>query len=182
MKYSFFYVLFLSASMYLALPTISEAISNSVATIQQPLLSHPARPATSAHISQHLDPRPNTVGLALTTAGTNGVIHVWVPIGQRISPRDWPVLPSHPSTARIISLIINATPADTQELLQRVVCVVHPTKKLTHRKLHQTRKECSDLNGGLAVSFQKSDRTVDFTNQSGRWWIANAEVDSYECY
>lgn len=56
------------------------------------LLSH----SQPIHHTTAFDAAPNSVGLLLTSAGKQRVMHVWLPLGKRIETRKststWPIL------------------------------------------------------------------------------------------
>jgi hypothetical protein len=51
------------------------------------------------HRTSHFDAAPNSIGLLLTSAGEQEVMHVWLPLGKRIETRKFAQrLPQSPPT------------------------------------------------------------------------------------
>ncbi|KAI7236051.1 asparaginyl-tRNA synthetase [Hortaea werneckii] len=134
------------------------------------LVQDAAQQVTSHAPSGYLDAAPNTVGLLLTSAASDGAEHLWLPLGRKIYTRDDPDLPLHPLTARITTMIRSTPEQASLEALELVVCEIYPT-------YNRTNQETGDLSEVLSVS--KQDGMVGLAEVAGvRPW---REVEAYKC-
>ncbi|KAI7374247.1 hypothetical protein KC336_g20257 [Hortaea werneckii] len=122
--------------------------------------------------SGYLDAAPNTVGLLLTSAASDGVEHLWFPLGRKIYTRDDPNLQLHPLTARITTMIRSTPEQASPEALELVVCEIYPAYNRTEED------EGGDLSEAISVA--KRDGMVRLAEVAGvRPW---REVEAYKCF
>ncbi|KAG9634675.1 hypothetical protein KCU64_g15325, partial [Aureobasidium melanogenum] len=70
---------------------------------------------------------PDSVELLFTASDDDEMIHVWLPLGKRVSTQsvgDYPVLPLHPTSARIVNVLGSSTKASVRRKHQQVTCVI----------------------------------------------------------
>lgn len=156
---------------------------------------HTHSPASAFSNSTHLEAQPNTVGILFTTDGDEEIAHVWLPLGKRIYTRkslatlprawrfrpdvetgDFPILPLHPLSARLTSVLADSPGRSSKEILRSVVCSVHPV--------------VDKRNSDAALPYEEDDRIAAFTRGDGSvrfgaaqnpWYLDGREVDAYEC-
>lgn len=164
------------------------------------LLSH-SRPI---HHTSSFDAAPNSVGLLLTSAGKQKVMHVWLPLGKRIETREsastspilWSLLmpsvtgdsinlPSHPISARITTLIRSSPEFATPERLDEIECAVHlhvnETSAADSRwEAKFGRRKTPKKHATETVLFRRGDGLVRLADVESEFWLNGAEVEAYE--
>jgi len=143
-------------------------------------------------MNTHLDPISNSVGLLVNKlpAPTNPlmedeVVHFWLPLGKRMAVRklpsppvciwsysdwfagDYPVLPAFPASARVVNVIASE---HSTKMLHKTTCIMHPVPDPETKRVD------------VMVRFEASDGLVDFQDPYSDWFLAEREVDSYECF
>ncbi|CAD0082712.1 unnamed protein product, partial [Aureobasidium vineae] len=138
---------------------------------QQPLLSveryRAAQPST-----QHLERVLRSAELLFTASDDDEMVHVWLPLGRRIDTRDYPVLPSHPASARIINVLGFSTRTSARRKQQQTTCII---KAVKDRSQHQGQRE-------LDAVFQDGDGGVRLDEAGSPLCLIGREVESYECF
>ncbi|KAI4729963.1 hypothetical protein E4T49_02321 [Aureobasidium sp. EXF-10728] len=144
-----------------------------VSITQQPLLSsgryRAAQPST-----QHLERVSRSAELLLTTSDDDEMVHIWLPLGKRVYTRDYPVLPLHPASARIINVLDSSTRTSVRrnKQQQQITCVI---KAVADRSRHPGQTE-------LDVTFQEGDGGVRLDEGGSPLCLERREVESYECF
>ncbi|GAB7331822.1 hypothetical protein MBLNU13_g03775t1 [Cladosporium sp. NU13] len=138
------------------------------------------------HHTSSFDAAPNSVGLLLTSAGKQRVMHVWLPLGKRIETRDSINLPSHPISARITTLIRSSPEFATPERLDEIECAVHlhvnETSAADSRwEAMFGRRKTPKKNAAKMVLFRRGDGLVRLADVESEFWLNGAEVEAYEC-
>ncbi|KAI5361448.1 hypothetical protein Slin15195_G125630 [Septoria linicola] len=129
-------------------------------------------PPRHVNTMEHFDARENSVGVLFIRPADEEteVLHLWLPLGKRVYTRDSPVLPLHPETARLTTLITTTPSLASPEQLDRIECDVWLS---TSNETPVQRK----------VSFSRRDELVRFAqDQDDKFWLGGGEVESYECH
>lgn len=175
-------------------PLVDELVHD-LKSEQKPLGIPHDRPANHhSDSNSRFDARQNSVGVLFTTSESEeSVIHFWLPIGKKVFTRkilpvrvldaftaylgagDSPLLPLHPTTARITSLI-NTTPSLAQpEQLDRIQCEIWTAT-------NRTAGRGDGVPEKWKISFTRRDELVKLASvDHGRFWLGGKEVESYEC-
>ncbi|KAM3422138.1 hypothetical protein BST61_g2509 [Cercospora zeina] len=127
---------------------------------------------------EHFDARENSVGVIFTRAAGEGeALHLWLPLGKRVYTRDYPVLPLHPVTAQMTTLITTNPSLAKLERLQSVNCELWTTA--TNAVADPRLRICE----ARKVSFTRQDGLVHFAREKDDdFWLAGRELESYECH
>ena len=151
-----------------------------------------------AHFSKYLDAAPNPIGLLLTTAGgkEEEVIHLWLPLGERVNTRvsdpimyhlpglpdllmplvgDSPFLPLHPLSARTTTMIADAPERASTEYFDAIKCKVYPAFNAVGQISDLSRKPPKEF---AALSLSRADGLVHMADEFG---VGEGEVEAYEC-
>ncbi|CAD0107056.1 unnamed protein product, partial [Aureobasidium uvarum] len=138
---------------------------------QKPLLSvrhhHAALPSI-----QVLDRIPRSAELLFTASDDDEMIHIWLPLEKRIYTRDYPVLPLHPASARIINVLGISAKISARHKQQQVTCII---KAGANRSQFQTPTE-------LDVVFREGDGGLRLDEADSPLCLKGREVESYECF
>ncbi|KEQ80939.1 hypothetical protein D6C78_02323 [Aureobasidium pullulans] len=170
------FLLLLACNLASALPLHLPAFE-----YQRPLksvdLPHTAQPST-----KHLDRVPRSAELLFTASDDDEMVHVWLPLGKRIYTRDYPVLPLHPTSARISNVLGVSTEVTARHKQQQVTCIISAGNDSSERKFVGRDRGAKQAEMEVTVSFQEGDRVVRFDGPDSTWHLKGREVKSYECF
>ncbi|KAL9528110.1 hypothetical protein SMMN14_07989 [Sphaerulina musiva] len=125
---------------------------------------------------QHFDVQENSIGV-LFTRPTNiatdaravayqiETLHLWLPLGKKVFTRDSPLLPLHPLSARITTLITSTPEPAAPQQIEKIECCLYGAGSGSDAEEEDSSK----------VKFSWKDNLVHFA-PSGK------EIESYECY
>ncbi|THX99231.1 hypothetical protein D6D03_07339 [Aureobasidium pullulans] len=174
MQYPF--LLLLACNLASALPLHLPAFQ-----YQRPLKSVDL-PHTAQHSTKHLDRVPRSAELLLTASDDDEMVHVWLPLGNRIYTRDYPVLPLHPTSARISNVLGVSTEVTARRKQQQVTCIISAGSDSSERGFVARDRGAKLWKMGVTVSFQEGDGVVKFVGPKAMWHLEGREVKSYECF
>lgn len=190
-------IFLLACNLVGALPLLLPA-SRHQQTLIPPNIMLPKHSST-----QHLERVPKSAELLFTASDDDQMIHVWLPLERRIYTRtsairlslaatiadmnyphigDYPVLPLHPTSARIVNVLGLSSESTARHRRREITCVVGTVSS--------TQMDRSSFRPGGAmkaetkaeVMFQESDDTVRLDKALSPLFLAEKEVESYECF
>ncbi|THY51268.1 hypothetical protein D6C98_05701 [Aureobasidium pullulans] len=139
-------------------------------------------PHTAQHSTKHLDRVPRSAELLFTASDDDEIVHVWLPLGKRIYTRDYPVLPLHPTSARISNVLGVSTEVTARHKQQQVTCIISAGNDSSERRFVARDRGAKLEKMGVTVSFQEGDGVVRFDGPKSIWHLERREVKSYECF